>query len=187
MTMPMPLVGLCAALLLGDPNPNGGTPEPTPIRAKYLIVAADDFVVDVYHNGRAVPDAKRTLLREVFGATVEKIEIEVKAGDWLVFNVVNNRLRWGGASYFGVAGCFAPNEFGFVSQPDSGNWFACDTYKDVDWFIAEKNYFAHHLARPISTPWDQGDSLMKEYAGANWNGKPAWGTSRNTWIKVIVD
>lgn len=186
MTMPTSLAGIVAALLMAQPTPDGA-PSSSAVRAKYLIVTADDFVVDIYHNGRAVPDAKRTLLREVFGATVERIDIEVKTGDWLVFNVVNNRLRWGGASYFGVAGCFARDEFGFVSRPGGGDWFACDTPKDVDWFIAEKNYFAHHLARPIGAPWDQGDSLMKEYAGSRWDGAPVWGTSRNTWIKVIVD
>ena len=72
--------------------------------ADRLFTVADDFIVDVYHNGVKVPDAKRTLLHEVFGATAERIDIEVREGDWVVFNVVNNRLRWGGASYFGVTG-----------------------------------------------------------------------------------
>ncbi|MBV8398694.1 MAG: hypothetical protein JOZ17_08130, partial [Acetobacteraceae bacterium] len=38
--------------------------------------------------------------------------------DSVEFN--NNRLRWGGASYFAVAGCFARDEFGFVSRPGAG-------------------------------------------------------------------
>ena len=45
-----------------------------------LFTVADDFVVDVYHNGVKVPDAKRTLLHEVFGATAERIDIEVRRG-----------------------------------------------------------------------------------------------------------
>src|SRR6476646_5439873 len=82
-----------------SPRERSGRETP-PLRARYLITVADDFLVDVYRNGRAVPDAKRTLLDERFGATVERLDVEVRKGDWLVFNVVNNRMRWGGASYF---------------------------------------------------------------------------------------
>src|SRR5712671_6843774 len=89
-----------------------GAPE---VRCNYLITVADDFVVDVYHNGKPVPETKRELLVERFGATAEKVKVSVRSGDWLVFHVVQNRLRWGGSKYFAVAGCFAANEFGFVS------------------------------------------------------------------------
>src|SRR5437762_10648520 len=92
------------------PDPKGDSPQD--LRAKYLITVTDDFIVNVYHNGKCVPLTRRTLLAEHFGATVERIDEGVKKGDWLVFNVVNNRLRWGGACYFGVAGCFDRDEFG---------------------------------------------------------------------------
>ena len=167
-----------------SPSP---TPAPAPARAKYLITAADDFIVDVYHNGKSVPDSKRTLLREIHGATVERIDVEVKPGDWLVFNVVNNRMRWGGARYFGVAGCYAQNEFGFVSRPDQGSWSVCDAPRDVDRFISEKTYLRHQPAQEIKEPWGAGDELMREYAGSSWQGAPVWGHSRNTWIKMIVE
>jgi hypothetical protein len=56
-----------------------------------------------------VPDSKRTLLVERFGTTAEWIDVDVKRGDWLVFNVVNNRMRWGGCSYVAVAGPGPPS------------------------------------------------------------------------------
>jgi hypothetical protein len=158
-----------------------------PTRCKYLITVTDDMVVDVYHNGRPVPDSKRTLLREIYGATVERMDVEVKKGDWLVFNVANNRLRWGGAYYFAVAGCFGTNEYGFVSSLDTGQWSACDTPRDADRFIAQKTYLRHQAAKPITQMWAEGTNFMKEYAGDNWSGTPLWGSSRCTWIKVIVE
>src|SRR4051794_3180660 len=84
-------------------QPTGPTGPPAASRGEVVAVTmftvADDFIVDVYHNGLKVPDAKRTLLVEAFGATAERVDLKVRRGDWLVFNVVNNRLRWGGASY----------------------------------------------------------------------------------------
>src|SRR3954451_17644250 len=97
-----------AILALGLLRPVSAGDQPTdprgPVIADRIFAVADDFIVDVYHNGVKVPDAKRMLLVEVHGATAERIDIEVREGDWLVFNVVNNRLRWGGCSYFRVAG-----------------------------------------------------------------------------------
>src|SRR5947207_11914800 len=93
----------CGSLRAAQPAPT----RPGDLRASYLITVADDFVADAYRNGRPIPDAKRQLLEDRFGATVERINTEVRKGDWLVFNVVNDRLRWGGAYYFAVAGCFA--------------------------------------------------------------------------------
>ncbi len=161
--------------------------ESSDLRAKYLITAADDFIVDVYLNGRCVPASKREMLNEIFGATVERINVEVKRGDWIVFNVVNNRLRWGGVSYFGVAGCFAPNEFGFVSDVNNGLWAACDSPKDAENFIAWREALMHRPAQLISLPWARGDELMHSAAGDKWNGTSVWGTSRNTWVKVLIE
>ena len=72
--------------------------------ADTLITVADDFIVDVYHNGVLVPDDRRELIQEIHRATVERIKANVRQGDWLVFHVVNNKMRWGGASYFAVKG-----------------------------------------------------------------------------------
>src|ERR1043166_8249775 len=82
-----------------DGAPAGSRPADRRV-ADYLIAVADDFVVDVWHDGLRVPEARRTLLRERFGACTERIDVPVRAGDWLVFHVVNNRMRWGGARYF---------------------------------------------------------------------------------------
>jgi hypothetical protein len=157
------------------------------LRASYIVTAADDFVVEVYRNGVPVPDSKRTMLEERFGATVERIDVEVRRGDWLVFNVVNNRMRWGGARYFGVAGCFAPTEFGFVSDWASRQWCVCDSPRDASKFIARRSYLAGRHVHVVANPWSDGDGLMRQYAGASWNGSPVWGEVRNTWIKVIVE
>ncbi len=158
-----------------------------PLRARYVVTVADDFIVDVYHNGRAVPDTKRTLLEERFGATAERLDIEVRKGDWLVFNVVNNRIRWGGAYYFAAAGCFAANEFGFQSDLTSGQWSACDSPREADRFIGQREYLRHRAARAVSRPWTDGTGMMHAYAGSGWSGAPVWGAQRNTWIKVVVE
>ncbi|MDB6139133.1 MAG: hypothetical protein JWO94_2205 [Verrucomicrobiaceae bacterium] len=159
---------------------------PKPLRARYIVTVADDFVVEVYHNGRAIPHARRQLLCEKFGATAEKIEVEVHAGDWLVFNVVNNQMRWNGAYYFAAAGCLDKDHFGFVSTLDGGEWSACDTFGDVDKFITEKTYFQHRPAQSVNQVWKDGDGLMKKYSGESWAGSPVWGNARNTWVKVAV-
>ena len=157
------------------------------VRAEYLITVADDFVVEVYHNGEAVPADQRKLLVERFGATTERVDIQVRDGDWLVFNVVNNRLRWNGVSYFAVAGCYDHNEFGFVSKLSSDNWSVCDDPSKVKKFIAKRAFMRDAAARGITEPWRDGTPLMRQHAGDSWQGDPLWGESRNTWIKVLVD
>lgn len=161
--------------------------QPQLLRASYLICVTDDFIVDVYLNGRPVPDEKRNLLEERFGATVERIDVAVHRGDWLVFNVVNNRLRWGGTRYFGVAGCFAPDEFGFVSDRASRQWSACDEARDAGRFISQKGFLSRRSVQLIENPWLDGDGLMRQHAGEHWSGSPVWGGGRNTWIKVILE
>ena len=152
--------------------------------ADRLFTVADDVIVDVYHNGVKVPDAKRTLLHEVFGATAERIDIEVREGDRVVFNVVNNRLRWGGASYFGVTGR-GESGVAFVTEPGGGRWSCCDDTEKVSEFIGDRDYLAGNAARPIGNPWAEGDGLMHQIADG-WEGKPIWGRSRNTWIKFVA-
>jgi hypothetical protein len=152
--------------------------------AHRLFTVADDFVVEVYHNGLKVPDESRTLLVEKFGATAEKIDVEVREGDWLVFNVVNNRFRWGGCSYFGAAG---RGDAGivFTTEPASGRWSCCDDLGKVNRFLLERDYLAEDRARPIQNPWGDGDALMNQVADG-WGGTPLWGKTRNTWIKYVA-
>lgn len=155
-------------------------------RARHVITVADDFVVEVYHNGKRVPDNRRKLLLNRYGATVERIDIEVREGDWLVFNVVNNRFRWGGAYYFAVAGVLDPSQYGFVSELKSGNWSACDDLPSVPRFIRERDFLSDNPVTPVAKPWHEGEKYMKKHAGPAWAGEPIWGRERNTWIKIVV-
>ncbi|MEP6756944.1 MAG: hypothetical protein ABJA67_15675 [Chthonomonadales bacterium] len=156
-------------------------------RANYLITATDDFIVDVYENGNPVPDESRHLLVERFGATVERIDTSVHKGDWLVFHVVNNRLRWGGSCYFGVSGSFAENEFGFVSKSSNCNWSVCESASNSSKFIRKKNFGTKNMTLKPVNSWYEGDIFMKQYAGDKWNGEGIWGHGRSIWIKVLVD
>lgn len=161
-------------------------PKVPEVGCKYLITVADDFIVEVYHNGKRVPDAQRELLNEIFGATVEKIQVAVHEGDWLVFHVVQNRLRWGGSKYFAVAGCLGQNEFGFASDPASPAWSACDNPAKVHDFISKRDAGRNTRARAIDVPWGEGDEHMKEAAGPDFPGKALWGGAPSTWIKFVA-
>jgi len=161
-------------------------PKVPEIGCDYLVTVADDFIVEVYRNGKRVPDAQRQLLAEIFGATVEKIQVAVHEGDWLVFHVVQDRLRWGGSKYFAVAGCLAENRFGFVSDPASGAWSACDDPAKVSDFISRRDAGRNNRARVIDVPWGGGDENIKLYAGKDFPGKGLWGGAPSTWIKFIA-
>jgi hypothetical protein len=93
------LIVLGAELLPGCgivPLPTENNAPERAVAANYIITESDDFIVDIYHNGEVVPDSRRHMLSETFGATGERIDIQVHRGDWLVFHVVNDRFRWGG-------------------------------------------------------------------------------------------
>jgi len=150
--------------------------------ATAVHTAADDFVVDIYHNGARVPDSQRKVTAEIFGAVGEKIEVTVREGDWLVFNVVNNRFRWNGAYYFAVGGVNADDSIGFVSELESGRWSACDNPGDAPRFIRQRDYLADRRVHSVTQPWAHGDEILKQGI-SGWNGQPVWGTNRNTWIK----
>ena len=64
--------------LLRPPSPSAGAPGTAPVPAPVnpdapivatdLFIGADDFVVDVFHNGHRVPDEARKMNSEVYGA-----------------------------------------------------------------------------------------------------------------------
>jgi hypothetical protein len=155
---------------------------PVPVLATTIYAAVDDFIVDIYHNGQKIPDEKRKLVNEVFGAGAEKADVTVREGDWLVFNVVNNRLRWNGAYYFAAAGITETNTIGFATDLTSGRWSVCDDPAEAARFIAKAEHLAVNPPKPIDRPWQYGDTLMTSMA-KGWQGQPIWGTNRNTWIK----
>ena len=158
--------------------------ESTAIVAERLYTVADDFVIDIYHNGRPISDERRTLLEEIHGATAERVDAEVREGDWIVFNVVNNRLRWGGCSYFGVAGR-GRGGVAFTTNPEDASWSYCDDPAQVTMFINDPDYLSWQRVQPIENPWSEGDALMSHIADG-WSGEPVWGKRRNTWIKYRV-
>jgi len=154
--------------------------------AQYLVTVTDDFIVDVYHNGERVPDSRRKLLLERFGATVERISVPVKKGDWLVFNVVNNRMRWGGAYYFAVAGIRSDETtVGFTTELSSGRWSCCDNPSNVTRFLSDRDYLTSNTARPVERPWHEGTPIIKRHV-EGWSGSPIWGGTRNTWVKFVA-
>jgi hypothetical protein len=175
-------VGIASLIAVSLAHADAG-PSRGKVIAQHLFCVTDDFIVDVYHNGVKLTDDKRTLVEERFGATAERIDVEVREGDWLVFNVVNNRLRWGGCSYFAVAG---RGEAGvsFTTDRSSGRWSCCDDLGQVNRFIRERDSLTEDKARPIANPWSGGDEWMNRLADG-WTGTPIWGKTRNTWIKFV--
>jgi len=151
--------------------------------AKSVTIVAKDFVIEAYHNGVRVPDAQREMLEERFGSMVERVHITVRTGDWLVFHVVNNRIRHGGTKFFGAAGDWAPGEFGFVTDPKSEAWSVCDDPALAYRFIHQREAGTESRAQPIANPWHEGMGYLKQFAGADFPGQPLWGTAPSTWIK----
>src|SRR4051812_14441760 len=154
--------GLTAAILAaaadGAEKEQAKTPEAVPqtraadVRCTYLITVAGDFIIAAYKNGESIPETKRELLLDRSGATVEKIEVSVRTGDWLVFNVAHNPVRPGGSRYFAAAGCFAPNEFGFVSDPASPKWSVCDDPLKARDFIRRRDAGRNMPALSLEKP-----------------------------------
>ena len=156
------------------------------LRARWLTVVAKDFVIEVYRNGRRIADADRKLLLDRFGASVERIDVDVKAGDWLVFHVAHNRLRHKGSKFFAVAGCLDDERFGFVSDPRSEAWSVCDDAGRSAQFIRHRDQGTEARAMAIAHPWEEGRKFMEKYTGREFPGQAVWGTAPSTWIKCIV-
>lgn len=151
--------------------------------AKHLAIVAKDFVLDVYHNGKRVPDEQRQFLLDRFGAGAERVNLEVRKGDWLVFHVAHNRLRHQGSKFFAVAGVLDDNEFGFVSNLKSQRWSVCDDPAGAAEFIANADSGLERPAAPIERVWEEGMGFMRRYAGEGFEGDALWGEAPSTWIK----
>lgn len=155
--------------------------------ADSLTVVAKDFVLDVYRNGKRVPDSQRELLLDRFGATAERVHVKVKEGDWLVFHVAHNRLRHQGTKYFAVAGQRGEDAFALISDPESLQWSSCDDPEQAAEFIRHRDYGTENRARSIERPWEEGLKFMNQYAGEGFPGAPLWGEGPSTWVKVVVE
>ena len=172
-----------------SPSP-AKAPQPSnasaPIVASKVFIVADDFVVDIFLNGQRVPDVARRVTSENFGATAEEVTAEIRAGDSMVFNVVNNRLRWNGACYFGAAGMAGDGAITFVSE-EADAWSVCEDPGLAPRFIAEPGYLAERPVQIITNRWSGGDRQMNRQV-PRWSGQPIWGspTNRNIWLKLNV-
>lgn len=170
----------------GTIKPAAKRPTPKGPVATHLVTVTDDFIVEAYKNGARIRDDQRQLLEEKHGATAERISVDVRPGDWLVFHVVNNRLRWGGMKYFAVAGCTEDSDFGFVSDPDSGDWSVCDDPRLAHEYIRQRDEGTETRASTIGKPWGDGDAVIRKHAGAGFPGKPLWGGAASTWVKFVL-
>ncbi len=157
---------------------------PLPLSSE-MVVVADDFVVDVWVNGQPLPRASRTMLAEVHGAMTERINVDLDAGDWIVFHVVANRQCWNAASYFGVYAT-APDDAPAFSSTTRGNWSYCDDVSRVSAFISERDAGADQLAVAPRNPWHDAGRLWRTHIGREFPGEPVWGAAPSTWIKCIV-
>src|SRR5688572_13905721 len=99
------LIALQPALVHAQPTPPASTqPVALPrLIATKFYVACSEFAVDIYHNGSPIAVEERRLVKDMSGSTLEEVSVAVHEGDWLVFHVVQNRLRRGGARYFAAA------------------------------------------------------------------------------------
>ena len=152
-----------------------------------IYVVADDFVTDIHHNGKPVPDAQRKLRAEIYGAQVERVALDLRPGDWVVFNVVNNRLRWNGAYFFAAAAVNPDGLCVFPSDSRTGDWSACDDLEQVPRFIADRDHGRDKKPEPITKPWDRGKAEILK-ACPDFTGEPLWGDprSKSTWLKFVV-
>ena len=171
--------------VLPKPPADPAVPTKRKMVAEELVIVAKDFVTEIYHNGRRLQRHERRMVLDRFGATVEKVDLVVKPGDWLVFHVANNRLRHGGSKYFGLAG-LVDDEVSLVSQAESENWSSCDTPASVHEFIHFREAGTESRVVEIGKPWSEGRKFMKKYSGHEFEGDAIWGTTSSTWIKYIA-
>jgi hypothetical protein len=162
-------------------------PGPGGVVSHALVLVTDDFVLDIHHNGKPVPAQNRKLLNEVFGAQVERVTIELRPGDWIVFNPANNRLRWNGQYYFACAGLDADGLCAFTSETTSGQWSAIDDVREVPQFIASRDHLRDQKAQRPARQWGDGDKLMLQRV-PDFKGEAVWGgpDARSTWVKFVV-
>lgn len=156
------------------------------IQTSGLTIVVKDFVTAIYHNGKRVPDEKRTLLEDRFGSTIENLALEPEPGDWLVFEVACNPIRHGGSRYFALSGFLEGDPHALFSHPQSPNWSHCNNPTLAMKFIRNREHGSDLRALPVERPWDEGDSYIRRYAGPSFPGKAIWGDDTTTWLKLIV-
>lgn len=160
---------------------------PPPVIAHRICLMADNFVTEVWHNGKLVPDSQRHMVADRYGAVTEEVNLTLREGDWLVFNPVNYSLRWGGAVFFGAAGMTTNKTVAFESSTMDGRWTYLENMSQISQFISQRDM----AGRPVnkinpSKMWSEGPHFMNEVMGTDWHGEPIWGQSRSTYIKFVA-
>lgn len=172
--------------LLAKTGRHYGRVGPRPIIADSLLLAADDFVMNVYLDGKKIPSRYYSLLSENFGATFMRVRVAVHAGDWLVFNVANDRFRWGGSAGLAVAGLYHGQTV-FVSRANSPRWRSCSKISHVPAFIAQRESYNEQPAVIPRVPYDWTRDSVKSKCDFK-RGQVIWasGNAVNVWLKYRV-
>jgi len=157
---------------------------PGKVVAQELYIVTDGVVAEIYHNGKPVPLTRRGIMKEVDGATAERVDLFVHEGDWLVFHVVTNRLRRERGGYFAVAG-ERPGSPGFASNLTTGGWLANDDPSQAAAFIDDPHAGFRPVV-PFEQKWTGGDALMESVLHHEWTGSAVWGKAPSTWIKYVA-
>jgi hypothetical protein len=157
---------------------------PGKVVAQELYIITDGVVAEIHHNGKPVPLNARGIMKEVDGATAERVDLFVHEGDWLVFHVATNPLRRERGGYFAVAG-ERPGSPGFASNLTTGGWLANDDPSEAARFIDDPNTGFQPVV-PFENQWAGGDALMEAVLHHRWTGSAVWGKAPSTWIKYVA-
>ncbi len=162
-----------------------GAPEPLDTRgdyiAKYVEFAAESFVTEIWLNGLRVPDAARKRVATRDGVAYDRLELEIREGDWLVFQVANDRAR--GEGFLAAWGLDNDGKTVFQSSATDG-WFVCEEPGRAHAFVASKDGKGAYPATPSSTA--KLMSISKEPKEHRLGGEPLRARSGTTWIKCVV-
>lgn len=153
--------------------------------AHSLLIVSSEMVVDVYLDGKLVPAKDHTLDREIFGAQIEHVKLEIHEGDWIVLQAVNNDLRGGFPRYLAAAGMTDDTHAAFFTEGRSGLWTVCDDIALVPRFITQRDFQGDGRALAINVHWGDGDKEISTRV-TGWSGEPIWGTSHAPWLKFVV-
>jgi hypothetical protein len=162
--------------------------KPTIVRrgnpvADSLYWAACDFVINVWHNGDPVNWKNRKLEAEVFGRTAERLPIDLREGDWVVFQLANNIVRGKGGRLF-IAGALL-NDKPVIETSASSPWFFEDNPGKAGDFMAsyDSGREQNAVSIPTDEAWGDGVKLYKR-AFPQTKAEPIWGNQPVTWIKL---
>lgn len=147
---------------------------------------ACDFVANVWHNGKRVPPNQRVMEEEIHGRTIERDRVEIREGDWLVFQLVNNPLRENGVKLFMLA--VLKDGRPVLASENSEFWTSVSDPSIAEDFV--QSYQSAHGSSVQELQreerWEDGYQRFRRafrFPGA----KPIWGQDEPVvWIKLRV-